>query len=83
MNSDKFHFWRISLIGKEPYGLKIGDMIWDISTFRPDPQEYLSPDKIYDSKIKMEKSHLYSGREVYIPREIWIPDIDKSFINMR
>jgi len=77
----KFHFWKISLIGQDAYGIRIGDLIWDLGAFRPDPRDYLSPNRTYNSKVQMEPVHLYSGRKVSIPRKIWIHGL--SFINMR
>lgn len=85
----KSHFWRgssrkvdVSLVGKIPYGISLGGQIWDLGAFRPDPREYLLPDKIYPSEIEMEVVHLYSGRKVRVPREIKTRG-KQRFVNMR
>lgn len=75
------HFWKASLVGDSPHGLRLGRIIWDLGAFRPDPRDYLEKEAEYSSKVRMEQVHLFSGRKVKIPREVWIQN--HHFYNVR
>jgi len=55
---------------------------WDITTFRPDPREFLKKGTLYKGNVIFSKENLYDGTEILIPREIRIGK-NKKFNNIR
>ena len=71
-----------SLVGNPPYGLLLGNVLWDLGAFRPDPRSCMRVGKVYPSQVQIETENLPSGEEVQVPREVKIPSGDR-FINVR
>ncbi len=89
MSGQKYHFssknMKILLVGNPPYGVLLGDTLWDLGAFRPDLREYMKIGRVYTASVHTVIENLFSGIEVQFPREIKV-DIDGSslkFINMR
>jgi hypothetical protein len=54
---------------------------WDISSFRPDPREYLTEGRVYSAVIEFESENLCSGEKITIPRKIKTQS--RVFVNVR
>lgn len=74
---------KISLLGNPPYAILIRGQPWDISAFRPDPLQYMNPNKFYFANVVKDIENLPSGQEVKIPRKIFISKFSVELVNIR
>lgn len=85
----KYHFSsqniKTLLVGNPPYGIMLGDILWDLGAFRPDFRDYIQTGKVYPSQVQTVTANLLSGKEVQFPREveIYVNDSLMKFVNMR
>ena len=73
----------VTLVGNPPYGLLLGNVLWDLGAFRPDPRNHMRIGKSYSSWVQTETESLLSGEEVQVPREVEIISSRYRFINTR
>lgn len=55
---------------------------WDLTSFRPDPRNFLKKGTLYKGTITFSKENLCDGTEILIPREIKVGK-NKKFNNIR
>ena len=85
---EKSYSAEIFLKGQPVYSLtynlpKKGEQVsWDITSFRPDPREFLKKGTLYKGTITFSKENLCDGTEILIPREIKIGK-NKKINNIR
>nr|QBK85679.1 MAG: uncharacterized protein LCMAC101_02740 [Marseillevirus LCMAC101] len=78
----------ISLKGEPVYALtynlpkKREQKSWDITSFRPDPRNFLKKGTFYKGTVTFSRENLFDGTEILIPREIRIGK-NKKFNNIR